>query len=225
MPRAPLIRSQLPYHVYARSNNKEWFYLPQDIIWEIFCRRINTLKEKYVFQIHNFVLMSNHFHLIISTPNYDLDKIMRWLMREVSREINFRTERINHVFGGPYKWSLIDNPVYYKIAYRYVAQNPTRSGFTVRIENYPYSIFYYVKRGLRVPFEVSDHYFGQSSLSGEILKSFDWLNSNFSELEYHSIQLGLKHKIFKLNKKHKGTLSLMSDKYEIHDTKILNATI
>src|SRR5574338_252694 len=125
MPRKPLIRSQIyPYHVTSRANNREWFFLPQAICWEVFGEKLSIVSERYRAKVLAFVLMSNHFHLLIQTPDGNLDAIMNYLIREVSRTIGARSRRINRIFGGRYKWSLIQDECYIAHVYKYVYRNP-----------------------------------------------------------------------------------------------------
>ena len=110
MPRRPLIETeQFPYHVTSRSNNKEWFYLPLKECWEIFCNQLVETSSKYNVNIYAFTLMSNHFHLILSTPQANLGEVMRHFLTGVSKAIQFKAKRINHIFGSRYKWSLLQN--------------------------------------------------------------------------------------------------------------------
>jgi putative transposase len=52
MPRKKLIYTdQFPYHVTARSNNKEWFYLPISEVWNIFTSKLCEASLKFKFQI------------------------------------------------------------------------------------------------------------------------------------------------------------------------------
>jgi hypothetical protein len=83
--------------------------------------------------------MSNHFHMIASTPESNLDAAMNYFLREVSRAVNLETGRKNHVFGGPYKWSLIDTPTYYGHALQYAYMNPVRAGLCTWPEEYNFS--------------------------------------------------------------------------------------
>jgi REP element-mobilizing transposase RayT len=88
MPRKTLIRSsEHPYHISARCINKDWFRLPIEDIWKIFEDYLCHVSHVYDLRIHSFVLMSNHFHLLASTPQGNIDKVMNYLMREVSRNI------------------------------------------------------------------------------------------------------------------------------------------
>src|ERR1044072_9256095 len=142
MGRIPLIRTaEHPYHLRARSNNKDWFDLPLDACFEVFERVLPKTCEKFDLKLHAFALMNNHFHLIGTTPDLNIDKTMHHLMTETSRGLRKKTLRTNHVYGGRYKWSVIDSSVYYANCYRYVAQNPLRAKIVSKVENYPYSSF------------------------------------------------------------------------------------
>lgn len=69
MPR-PLVvqQSEFPYNISARCINREWFNVPMPVVWEIFCEELTRKCGKHNLQVHAFVVMSNHFHLIASTP-------------------------------------------------------------------------------------------------------------------------------------------------------------
>jgi putative transposase len=55
----------------------------------------------------SFFLMNNHFHLLVLTPEEDIDGIMYFFMKEVTLEIQKCSGRINKIFGGRYKVSMI----------------------------------------------------------------------------------------------------------------------
>lgn len=104
MPRKPIERSKENYyHITARSNNKEFVYLPIINVWDIMTEKLAKLQNLHQIKIAAFVLMNNHFHLLLLTPNEDIDKIMYVFMKEVTLEIQKCTERINRIFGGRYK--------------------------------------------------------------------------------------------------------------------------
>ena len=139
MPRAPLIRTnQFAYHVTSRSNNRDWFYIPLVDSWDVFTKHLSRTAEIYRLEIHLFVLMSNHFHLLLSTPNCDIDRAMQHFLSCSTKEIQRRTARINHVFGGRYKWSVLGNAAALAYAYKYIARNPVRAGICQRVQDFPY---------------------------------------------------------------------------------------
>ncbi len=202
MPRPLLIRSTaLPYHVRARSNNKEWFYLPIEQIWDIFLDRWEVTTEEYGIHLHAFVLMSNHFHAILSTPNENLDQAMHHLLREVSREINKQASRINHIFGGPYKWSLITTRRYYEHALRYVYQNPIKAEICKRVEEYPYSTIHFHHGIKDKRLDISESVFDrQSVLDLTLSQKLEWLNECYSKEENECIKRALHYSQFKFRK-------------------------
>lgn len=141
MPRKQLIiTDQFPYHVVARSNNKEWFYIPIAECWRVFEFLLVEVSLRFHFQTHAFVLINNHYHLIgTASEAFPIPKVMEWFQRSANRLINDRAGRINHVFGGPYKGSLITSENYFYHALRYVYQNPVRAGLVDRAESYSFS--------------------------------------------------------------------------------------
>lgn len=148
MPRKRILRTnQFLYHVTNRSNNKEWFYIPIETAWDIFCKILTYSSNLYETEIHAFVLMSNHYHLLISTPKSNLDIFMRHFQTEVCREIQRIASRVNHVFGNRYKWSVLDSSYAVAYVYKYVIRNPVRAGIVSRIEEYPFCLFSEIYRG------------------------------------------------------------------------------
>lgn len=140
MPRKPLIRqAQYPYHIVNRSRNKEWYQLDMPRMWAIFLNALERAQKKYPVNIHAFVLMENHYHLVLTTPQSDIDKFMMVFAKRFSDQVRFYSDRINQIFGGRYRWSIVDNQTYYKNILRYVFQNPVRSGLSTRCENYLFS--------------------------------------------------------------------------------------
>ena len=141
MPRKPLIYThENPYHIRARSNNKEWFHLPLSDCWNIFAAGLNHIQFEYGFSTHLFVLMNNHYHLVgTCSEKHKLGEVMAWFQKYVSRKINARTGRINHIFGGSYKASLISHPAHFSAVFKYVARNPVRAGICSNVESYLFS--------------------------------------------------------------------------------------
>ncbi len=140
MPRKKIeLSNRFPYHVTNRSNNRDWFFIPIQQAWSLFCEILTKASLKYETQIHCFVLMSNHYHLLVSTPLANLSAFMRYFQTETCRAIQRPARRINHVFGNRYKWSLLEDPVAVAYAYKYVLRNPVRAEMVERVQDYPFS--------------------------------------------------------------------------------------
>lgn len=99
MPGKPITRSNHNYyHVTARSNNKEFFYISMVNVWEIMTVKLSELQTKHRIKIAAFVLMNNHFHFLVLTPEEDIDRIMYLFMKGVTLEIQRCSGRINKIF-------------------------------------------------------------------------------------------------------------------------------
>lgn len=194
MPRKHLLRTcEFPYHVTARSNNKEFFYLDQETLWNIFMDSMAEAQSQFSCRFHAFVLMTNHYHLLISTPSSNLDIVMNYLQREVARKANKTSSRINHFFGGPYKWSLIMEESYYWNALKYVFRNPIKAGLCSNVLEYKYSSLNSHPKTFR--WDLTDFFFDQNT---KIEPDFDWLNEPYLNEVEHSIQAGLRRREFLL---------------------------
>ena len=105
MPRKKLIRSKtLPYHVTARSNNKEWFQLPLNQVWELSKESLKEASEVHPVELISFVLMSNHYHMLLTTPQGNLDGFIYEFNKRLALKIKAKSGQINRIFGGRYKW-------------------------------------------------------------------------------------------------------------------------
>ena len=176
MPRKPLIRvDNRPYHVTIRSNNKEWFDLPMKLVWKICIDALRQASFKYPVKIDSFVLMSNHYHLLLYTPNADIDKFMSVLNSTISREIRSYTGRINRIFGDRYRWKLINCDQYYQNVIRYVFQNPIKAKITKRCEDYLYSTLYYQLKNIEIGFTLPTKFIGS--------RFIEFINDDFESSE------------------------------------------
>lgn len=193
MPRKKLIYTHLfPYHVCARSNNKDWFYLSKSQIWDIFKSKINQVIEDYKLTVHAFVLMDNHYHMIVTTnEDHTLDKVMCVFQTSISRTVNHISGRTNHVFGGPYKGSLIKSEEHYFNIYKYVYRNPIQAGLVLDVKDYKYSTYNFAS-GVKMtsPNNGIDGLIPYNDLQS-------WINTPFEGELYQSINKGLHKTDFK----------------------------
>lgn len=191
MSRKPIdYTSELPFHIFARANNKEWFYIPLDELWDIFCVELTRISISKKFLIHSFVLMSNHYHMIASqNEKFPLGDVMRELQKAVSARVNRRAGRTNHVFGGPYKASLIQTESYYFQVYKYIYQNPVRAGIVKRVEDYIFSSISTDRIPICSP---------ANGIAVHVPKDqIEWLNEGLTAEMTESIRRGLRKTIFK----------------------------
>jgi REP element-mobilizing transposase RayT len=94
--------------------------------------RLGQACEKHGWRVHTYVLMGNHFHLLLETPKPTLVVGMKWLMGVYSQGWNIRRKRRGHVFQGRYKAVVVNGEEtgeYFRIVADYIHLNPVRSGW------------------------------------------------------------------------------------------------
>jgi putative transposase len=186
MPRKPLIRSEnLPYHVTSRSHNKVQFPLDLNRVWSIAISSLREANNIHPISLISFVLMSNHYHMLLYTPKANLDRFMYEFNKRLALKIQLEAGAINQVFGGRYKWCLIQSAQYLSNCYRYVYQNPVRAGIVKLCEDYPFSTLQYAKGHALFSIPIHDT-FGLED-------DFDlvWLNENIRNQELSSLKKSL----------------------------------
>lgn len=202
MPRKKLIRSStLPYHVTARCNNRDPFFLSVPTVWRILLQELREVHDRYGCHVHAFVLMPNHFHLMISTPNEDLGIIMKFFMQSITKKINSKSRRIGRVFGARYHWSMIDNDHYLDCAFKYIYRNPVKAQLSPKVESYPYSSLRSLLEGAESMIPLSPVHGFQSLFPSDDVEGFvEWLNQPFPREEDEMIRKGFKKTIFSLRR-------------------------
>src|SRR6266853_279489 len=96
------------YHVMNRGDHQEdIFRSDQDC--ELFLETLRETCAKIDWQIHAWCLMSNHFHLVVKTPNGNLVAGMKWLLGTYTSRFNRLHKLFGHLFSGRYKALLVDD--------------------------------------------------------------------------------------------------------------------
>lgn len=190
-----LISTEYPYHVTCRTHGGQFIPLEMHLAWELMSDYLHLVKHAFNLRIHSFVLMSNHFHLIVSTPDGNLSEAMNYFMRETSKEFNRVLRRQDQFYGNRYYRTLITKGHYWSHVYKYVYRNPVEAGIAKRCEEFPFSTLHGLlgKTKLVIPLEDDHFLFSQYGLKLETLM---WLNSNPSEEGIVSVEKALKRKEF-----------------------------
>ncbi len=133
------------YHVMARGNRREAIFL-DDEDRGLFVQALGEACAMTGWRVHGWVLLSNHYHLMIETPEPNLVAGMQWLQNTVTRRFNVRHRAWGRVFGDRYKAVAVEGraPFYYETLLDYIHLNPVRAGL-VRVKkresvlDYPWS--------------------------------------------------------------------------------------
>ncbi len=117
------------YHVMARGNRREAIFEDQDDR-RYFLKVISEACERTGWRIHAWVLMGNHYHLLIETPEPNLVEGMKWVQNTYTRRFNVRHRAWGRVFGDRYKAVIVEGEQaeYYSRVVDYLHLNPVRAG-------------------------------------------------------------------------------------------------
>ena len=132
------------YHVINRGNAKEKiFYGDKDR--DRFLQYLAIASERFSIIIKSYCLMTNHYHLLIETPEPNLSVAIQWLNVSYATYLNKKRCRSGHLFQGRYKAILVDADEYAKELSRHIHLNPVRAGIAEEADKYEWSSLpYYV---------------------------------------------------------------------------------
>jgi len=128
------------YHVLSRGNErKEIFRDEKDHLR--FLDTLGKMVERFKLEVHAYVLMKNHFHLLVHTKEANLSRAIQWLGVSYSVWFNRRHQRSGHLFQGRFKSFLIENDRYFTAMCHYIHGNPLRAGIVKRLLDYRWSSY------------------------------------------------------------------------------------
>ena len=102
--------------------------------------------EKSRWLLHAFVLMRNHYHLAVETPDGNLVAGMHWLQVTFARRFNLHRSEHGHLFQGRYKALLVEDGDPLGLVCHYIHLNPVRASIlpVSRLQHYRYSSYWYL---------------------------------------------------------------------------------
>jgi len=136
------------YHVIARGNNKEYIF-KESIDKGYFIRQLKECSVAMGYRVYGYVLMDNHYHVIIQTLDKKLQEIMHQINNKYSKYFNGKYKRVGHVFQGRYKAVLVQDERYMLKLLRYLHQNPVRAGLCKLVRDYKWSSDIYYRKNIR----------------------------------------------------------------------------
>jgi len=128
------------YHVTTRGDGGEDIYLSDDNR-RLFLDVLGGVVQRFHWTIHAYCLMSNHYHLLVETPEANLSRGMRQLNGVYTQAFNRVHQRVGHVFQGRYKAILVEKEAHLLELARYVVLNPVRAGMVTSPEEWPWSSY------------------------------------------------------------------------------------
>lgn len=140
MSRRPRIDMAGYYHIVNRGVEQRIVY-KDDEDFEMFLEMICTACKLYDVQLHAYVLMSNHYHLLIETKQENLSKFMKHINASYAIYFNKKNKRSGHLWQGRFKsWYVTDESYLYTLI-NYIENNPIKAKIVQQLGEYPYSSY------------------------------------------------------------------------------------
>lgn len=114
---------------------------------------LGNIEERFGVNIYVFVLMKNHYHLLLETPLPNLSKAIQSLNGNYALYFNNRHNRPGHLFQGRFKAMLVEKGHYILELSRYIHLNPARAGIVKTPKSYKWSsLLIYLGGDIELPF-------------------------------------------------------------------------
>lgn len=136
------LRDESPgfHHVVTRGNNRrDIFITDRDRL--VFCLTLDRLARAHGWNVLAYVLMRNHYHLLLDIGDEGLSRGMCRLNSGYARHFNAWHARVNHLFGKRYWSRRLESESQVQYAARYIVQNPRRAGITRALDAYRWSSY------------------------------------------------------------------------------------
>ena len=137
-----------PQHVIQRGNNRQNIFCSDDD-YDFYLEKLTDAAEKHQCEIHAYVLMTNHVHLLLTPKTEEgIGKMMQMIGRYYVQYFNKKYKRTGTLWEGRYKATLVDSENYFLICMLYIELNPVRAkGMASEPEDYRWSSYLHNARG------------------------------------------------------------------------------
>ena len=125
------------YHVMNRGRRREDIFL-DDSDNHLFLDVLRDTATMWNLKVSAYCLMSNHYHLLVHTPDGNLSRCMRHLNGVYTQRFNRKHGMDGQLFRGRYKAVLVEENNYLLELLRYIHRNPLNAGMVSELDTYPW---------------------------------------------------------------------------------------
>jgi putative transposase len=138
------------YHVLSRGNERRDIFVDDDDR-RMFLDTLGEMAERFELDIAAYVLMGNHYHLLLRTRRANLSKSMQWFGVTYTNRFNSLNSHSGHLFQGRFKSMIVQNDAYLLRLSYYIHRNPVRAGMVDRLADYRWSSYANYAYGKKAP--------------------------------------------------------------------------
>ena len=137
------------YHIMNRGRRGEKVF-SDGKDYETFLILLQEAAEIFNLRVSAYCLMSNHYHLLVQTPNGNLSRVMRQINGVYTQRFNRRHRADGQLFRGRYKSILVEEDSYLLELLRYIHRNPVRAKMCTTVDEYPWSSHHgYISKAMK----------------------------------------------------------------------------
>ncbi len=137
----------IPIHIIQRGNNRQACFVA-DEDYESYSEWLWEYSQKYKVDVHAWVMMTNHVHLLCTPRQVDaISSMMQAQGRRYVRYFNHLYQRSGTLWEGRYKSCLVQEELYLMEVYRYIELNPVRAGMVAAPGEYRWSSYTFNAEG------------------------------------------------------------------------------
>ena len=191
MPSRPRIDFAGYHHIINRGVNRCDVF-NQDYDKDTFLAILNKTAIIHKVILHDYVLMDNHYHLLIETTQENLSSFMRIVNSNYAQYFNKRYKRSGHLWQDRYKSKYITSEDYLYTLIKYIEYNPVEAKISLHVGKYFYTLAYAI-------FNAKNYY--PCTNESLLIKEFDiktlseFLNKAMTDKELEYLQTKQKEKI------------------------------
>ncbi|MFT6044122.1 MAG: putative transposase [Porticoccaceae bacterium] len=134
------------YHVMNRGRGHQDIF-HDDSYFEAFLSVVADAVQRFGLEVHSYCLMTNHYHLLVSTPEGNLQRVMRHIGGVYTQKYNRLKQTDGSLFKGRYKSILVDSDEYLLHVSKYIHLNPLEAKMVDELVDYKWSSYpAYIKK-------------------------------------------------------------------------------
>lgn len=126
------------YHVMNRGRRSEKIFHDRHD-YQVFVELLEESSEIWNVRVAAYVLMPNHYHILVNTPDANISRCMRHINGVYTQRFNRKHRCDGQLFRGRYKSILVGGDSYLLQLVRYIHRNPARAGIVSKLDDYPWS--------------------------------------------------------------------------------------
>ena len=145
--RARLKLAGVPVHLIQRGNNRGACFFTEDD-YQFYLDHLGEACKKYEVDLHAYVLMTNHVHLLMTPKAEDgPSQVMKYLGQRYVQYVNRTYRRSGTLWEGRFRSCLIGEEDYFLSCQRYIELNPVRADMVKHPGEYPWSSYVHNAQG------------------------------------------------------------------------------